>query len=571
MTAQQNQIRLALAKKTILSASILLSLYGCESLKNSWQDDPGSISVLKEQKQQERAATEETQKRMAQSKQKPQSAERYAYRSSPSRSSYEFYELLPAQASTNELEQSNTYRSETESSIKSTLQEPLSTFSVDVDTASFLRASSYLDRGLLPPESSIRSEEFINALQYDYERPSTINDPLSIVTQVGPTPWNENTSLLQVAISAHELDPMSRLPANLVLLLDVSGSMNSPQKLPLLKRSLTAAFASLDEQDTISIVTYSGKNQVLLEGIKGDQEQLIMSVIEQIEAKGSTNIGDGMREAYRLAHKYATSDSNNRILMFTDGDLNVGMEEDELVSFAKKQKALNIDLTILGMGSYGYNDAALENLSNQADGQYHFIGNYHDAIETLSNSFMGSIYNVAEDVKIQIEFNPQYIAEYRLIGYENRHLTSDEFNNDNKDAGDLGSGQSVTALYEVVWSESDFRFTDTLKYSKGAKQGEFNDEIATVKLRFKLPTETESLLKTSAIKKDETNQTSEQFYRAVSAAALAQLMSGSQNINNFCSIELKHWIEKHNPTLPKRFLEMLDAYVSLTSSIVKHG
>jgi len=557
--------------KTLCSTAILLSVIACTH--TTVQHDQSASESVSGSSEERRIAYEQRKKASSNLKLKSQRSEQLAKRSAPTAASFKFYDILPSSADQRDLEQTNTYRDEREGAIKLTRVSPLSTFSVDVDTASYIRAKSYIDRGLLPPESSIRSEEFINALNYGYEQPANTDDPISIMTQIGPTPWNQETSLLQIGLNAHELNMEDRPPANLVLLIDVSGSMSSAQKLPLLKRALNSTLTLLDERDTISVVTYSGNNEILVEGVKGDDDKRILNAIEKLEAKGSTNMGDGMSQAYKLAHQYATKDSNNRILMFTDGDLNVGMEEDELVSFAKKQKALNIDLTILGMGNYGYHDAALENLSNEADGQYHFIGNYHNALKTLNSSFLGSIYNVAEDVKIQVEFNPDHIAEYRLIGYENRSLTSAEFNNDTKDSGDMGSGQSVTALYEIVWSDSKFRFIDSLKY--GEKSDNNQDakiaEIATIKLRYKQPGDTQSHLKTIVISNDKQRDPSEQFYQAVSAASLAQLMGSSQHIGDFSSSDLMSWIEKHKTELPHGFMEMLSAYSSLSSYVQPRG
>ncbi len=375
-------------------------------------------------------------------------------------------------------------------------QAPLSTFSIDVDTAAYSNVRRFVSGGNLPPKDAVRLEEMINYFSYDYPQPKA-DQPFSVTTEVATTPWNSQNKLVQVGLKGKELT--TKQPSNLVFLMDVSGSMRQPNKLPLVKKSLCQLVRQLDSQDRVSIVVYAGNAGVVLEPTPGSQKNTIMKAINRLEAGGTTAGGEGIVKAYDLAKKNLLKDGNNRVILATDGDFNVGVSSDaELERLIEKRRDEGIFLTVLGFGTGNYKDSKMELLADKGNGNYAYLDNILEAQKVLVHDLRSTLFTIAKDVKIQVEFNPNKVQAYRLIGYENRLLKAEDFNDDRKDAGEIGSGHTVTALYEVipvgVETEIKLPTVDPLKYQKPQGSGSESDELMQVKLRYKEPTGSKSKL-----------------------------------------------------------------------------
>ena len=356
---------------------------------------------------------------------------------------------------------------------------PLSTFSADVDTASYANVRRMIDTGRSIPSDSVRIEEMINYFDYNYPSPKG-NKPFSVDLELSDCPWNKDAQLMSIGIQAKELekDPSS----NLVFLIDVSGSMSSEDKLPLVVDSIQELTKNLTDQDTVSIVTYSGEERVVLAGAKGNQVNTVTALTDLLEASGSTNGESGINMAYDIASEYFIEGANNRVIMATDGDLNVGIsDKDELEKFIKTKRETGVYLTILGFGTGNIKDNKMEALAKEGNGNYYYIDTFAEAEKVLTKDKNGTLVTVADDVKIQVEFNPEVVSKYRLIGYDSRRLENEDFENDAKDAADVGAGQSVTVLYEIIPAKTAVK---GLKYqkSKGNKS-----EICTMSIRYKEP------------------------------------------------------------------------------------
>lgn len=379
------------------------------------------------------------------------------------------------------------YNTIVENSYMSVASSPLSTFSIDVDTASYTNLRRMITDGYDIVPSAIRIEEMINYFDYDYAAPKA-DEPFSVTTEISDCPWNKDTKLMLVGLQAEELDLSEREPMNLVFLIDVSGSMYSEDKLPLVQRSFCMLTENLDERDRISIVTYAGSDQVVLAGAEGSQREAINNAINALEAGGSTAGADGINTAYEIAEKYFIKGGNNRIILATDGDLNVGVSsESDLTDLVEEKRESGVFLSVLGFGTGNIKDNKMEALADNGNGNYSYIDSELEAKKVLVEEMGGTLFTVAKDVKLQLEFNPQYVKGYRLIGYENRALAAEDFADDTKDAGEIGAGHSVTALYEVVMNDSAMEFdTSELKYQESA-QGKDNDEYLTVSIRYKEP------------------------------------------------------------------------------------
>ena len=379
-----------------------------------------------------------------------------------------------------------------ENGFKLVKDEPLSTFSTDVDTASYANARRMLNEGSPVWNDAVRTEEFINYFSYDYAAPAG-SDPIAITTELSDRP-NAETKLLLVGVRAKEIEQTQRPPMNVVLLIDVSGSMSSEDKLPLAQKAFLMLAESLDENDRLSIVTYSGEEKIVLEGAKGSDYQTIEKAVMSLTAGGATAGEAGINMAYSLAEKYFIKGGNNRIVMATDGDLNVGVSSaEELTELIEKKREGGVFLSVLGFGTGNFKDSRLEALADNGNGNYSYIDSEREAKKVLVSELQGTLYTVAKDVKAQIEFNPAAVAAYRLVGYENRLLNDEDFTDDTKDAGDMGAGHTVTVLYEIVPAKgvlgSDGKAGIELKYQTDEQmpQGEYSDELATVKLRYKQP------------------------------------------------------------------------------------
>lgn len=383
-----------------------------------------------------------------------------------------------------------------ENGFKQVQNDPLSTFSIDVDKASYANVRRFINQGQLPPKNAVRVEEMINYFDYHYEQPEG-SHPIAIHAEVSECPWQRNHKLMHVGMQAKRIDKTDLPPSNLVFLIDVSGSMNSPNKLPLLKQSMMLLVDELREQDRVAIVVYAGAAGLVLPSTRGDKKDRIREALSNLYAGGSTAGGEGIKLAYEIAEKNFLKNGNNRVILATDGDFNVGLSSDDAMEkLIGKKRETGIFLTCLGYGMGNYKDSKLEILADKGNGNYAYIDNIQEAEKQLVEEFGGTLFTLAKDVKIQIEFNPAIVKAYRLVGYENRLLNDEDFNDDTKDAGEIGSGQTVTALYEIipVGVKSPYlKSIDKLKYQKVIVNETETAEVATVKVRYKPPREDSSI------------------------------------------------------------------------------
>ena len=411
------------------------------------------------------------------------------------------------------------YSAITESSFMSVAANPLSTFSADVDTASYTNLRRFIQNGETVPADAVRVEEMINYFHYSYPEPKA-GEPFSVTTEIADCPWNPDTRLMMVGLKAQDIDMSERKPMNLVFLIDVSGSMYSADKLPLVQKSFCMLTDELTEQDRVSIVTYAGDDSVALEGASGSDKLRIREVIESLEAGGATAGAAGINTAYEIAKKNFIKNGNNRIILATDGDLNVGVSsEAELKKLVTKQRKNGVFLSVLGFGTGNIKDNKMETLADNGNGNYAYIDSELEAKRVLVEEMGGTLVTVAKDVKFQVEFNPAYIKGYRLIGYENRTLAAEDFADDTKDAGEIGAGHTVTALYEIAETDSAMDFASSeLKYSSAATGAE-NGEFCTVSVRYKEPDGDESRLLTYPVNETAVKQEMSDNLRFASAVA----------------------------------------------------
>ncbi|HTM92122.1 MAG TPA: von Willebrand factor type A domain-containing protein [Flavisolibacter sp.] len=427
----------------------------------------------------------------------------------------------------------------TENNFHKVTDDPLSTFSIDVDAASYSNVRRFLKSNQLPPADAVRVEEMINYFHYDYPQPIS-EDPFSINTEMSDCPWNEKHKLVMIGLQGKKI-PAENLPAsNLVFLIDVSGSMQGPNRLPLVKSSLKLLVDQLREEDKISIVVYAGNAGLVLPATSGSNKIKIKEAIDQLEAGGSTAGGAGIQLAYKTAKQNFIKNGNNRIILCTDGDFNVGVSSNgELERMVEKERESGVFLTVLGYGMGNYKDSKMQILADKGNGNHAYIDGESEAKKVLVNEFGGTMFTIAKDVKLQIEFDPAKVQGYRLIGYENRLLNREDFNDDKKDAGELGSGHTVTALYEVIPVGVDDEFlknVDELKYQKKAKASKASgsDEMFTVKFRYKEPNGSESKLIEHPVidKQIAFEHTSENFRFAACVAEFGMLLTDSKFKSN---------------------------------------
>ena len=423
--------------------------------------------------------------------------------------------------------------------LKRVSEQPVSTFSIDVDTGAYSNARRILRAGGLPVKDSVRVEEFINYFAYDYPTPKDRSRPFNVVTELGPNPWNADTQLLHIGIKGYEV-PRSQIPAtNLVFLVDVSGSMRSDDKLGLLKTSLKMLTGQLRREDRISIVVYAGASGVVLEPVSGREKARIVAALDSLSAGGSTNGGAGIRLAYAMAEQAFVEGGINRVLLATDGDFNVGTTNFEaLKDLVEEKRKTGISLTTLGFGTGNYNDHLMEQLADVGNGNYAYIDTLNEARKVLVEQMSATLQTIAKDVKIQIEFNPDAVAEYRLIGYENRILAREDFNNDKIDAGEIGAGHTVTAVYEIAFAGGKGQRVDPLRYQAGARVAEKQaTELAFLRLRYKAPDGDKSKLIERPIAKTTLKRdladTSEGFRFAAAVAGFGQLLRGGAYMDEF--------------------------------------
>ena len=433
-------------------------------------------------------------------------------------------------------------------------EEPVSTFSVDVDTASYSFIRSSLNRGVLPQMDAVRVEELINYFNYNYKPPQTSDQPFGTNVSIMPTPWNAHNKLLRIGIKGYQLPKDHSKRANLVFLIDTSGSMNAPDKLPLLRNSFKLLLASLKPEDSVAIVTYAGSAGTVLAPTKVADKNKILSALDRLHSGGSTAGADGIHQAYQLAEQQLDKNGVNRVILATDGDFNVGITDpDELKNFVERKRKSGVTLSVLGFGHGNYNDQLMQALAQNGNGNAAYIDTLGEARKVLVEQAGATLFTIAKDVKLQLEFNPAAISEYRLIGYETRALKREDFNNDKVDAGDIGAGHSVTALYEITPVGASKRQVDELRYQKKKTQPaaegiEIDDsasattattasEYAFMKIRYKLPNSNTSQLITSPItRKMEVSSISDAPINARFASAVAafgQILRGGRNTAAF--------------------------------------
>lgn len=415
---------------------------------------------------------------------------------------------------------------------------PVSTFSIDVDTGAYSNMRRILNGGSLPPQDAVRTEELINYFSYDYPVPRSREEPFSVTTEATVAPWNRDRVLLRIGIKGYEVPAAERPAANLVFLIDVSGSMQSPAKLPLLKNALKMLTRQLTDRDRVSMVVYAGSSGVVLEPTPGNEQAKILSALEQLQAGGSTNGASGIRLAYRIAEQEFIDGGINRVMLATDGDFNVGtVDFDALIDIVERNRAKGISLTTLGFGAGNYNDHLMEQLADAGNGNHAYVDTLNEGRKVLVEQMSGTLLTIAKDVKIQVEFNPSVVAEYRLIGYENRMLRREDFNNDKIDAGEIGAGHTVTALYELALADSESRLIDPLRYQeKPATRNDAANELAFVRLRYKAPGGDESRLIERPVQTGSIaslDEAGDEFRFAVAVAAFGQLLKGGEYIGEY--------------------------------------
>jgi len=421
------------------------------------------------------------------------------------------------------------YKPISDNSFQDTLKTSLSTFSIDVDTASYSNLRRFINTGTLPPPDAIRTEEMLNYFNYDYPQP-TEEHPFSVTTEISECPWTPGHKLMLIGLQGKNIQTEDMPPSNLVFLIDVSGSMGEPNKLPLLKTAFKMLIKQLRAQDKVSIVVYAGAAGIVLEPTSGNEKNKIINAIENLQAGGSTAGGEGLRLAYKLAKENFVESGNNRVLLATDGDFNVGVSsEGELTRMIEERRDDGIFLSVLGFGMGNIKDNKMEALADKGNGNYAYIDNALEAKKVLVGQMAGTLYTIAKDVKLQLEFNPGKVKYYRLIGYENRVLENSDFNNDKKDAGDMGAGHSVTALYEIILADSEETIgsIDPLIYQR--PEIVQSDDLLQIKVRYKNPADDTSMLFNRHINSsDMTSTPSENFRFAAAVCEYSLLLHNSE-------------------------------------------
>ena len=449
---------------------------------------------------------------------------------------------------------------------------PLSTFSIDVDTASYSNVRNLLNYNMIPQADAIKSEEMINYFRYNYPIP-TKKDVFSVTTEVGNSPFNKNNKILKIGIQGYEIPKEMAPKTNLVFLIDVSGSMSSEEKLPLLKESFKFMLDSLKKDDRVSMVVYASATGVVLDSVAGNDRKTIEKALDKLSSGGSTAGGAGINQAYNLAQKNFIKDGNNRVILATDGDFNVGTtSNDELEKMIVDKKSSGIFLTVLGFGRDNLNDQRMSRLSNIGDGNYYYIDSIKEGKKVLSADLFGTIFAIAKDTKIQVEFNPTIVESYRLIGYEDRKMNNEDFKNDKKDAGDVGSGQQVTAYYEIVpkinASQPDTTI-DPLKYQKNVPTVGDENEIATFKMRYKIDGNEVANQLDKIISVGQPQINTKDFNFGLAVAAFAQKLRNSEYSKDLTYEEILKLADENisddKDGYKAEFIEMIKKVISLST------
>jgi Ca-activated chloride channel homolog len=444
---------------------------------------------------------------------------------------------LDAYMMKNQITNSEDYGFLLENTFQDALHNPLSTFSIDVDNASYANIRRFLMHNrLMPPKDAVRIEEMINYFTYDYPQPDR-RHPFSIYTKLSDCPWNRNHQLVHIGLQGRKVDYDDLKPSNLVFLLDVSGSMSSRNKLPLLKKSFKMLVKELSREDRIAIVVYAGDAGLVLDSTPANNRGKIFSALNNLQAGGSTAGGAGLKLAYEIAYENYIPGGNNRVILATDGDFNVGPSSDsDMIRLIQERRDKGIFLTITGFGMGNYKDSKMEEISNAGNGNYFYIDDIKEAKKVFVNEMRANLFTIAKDVKIQIEFNPEFVSQYRLIGYENRILNDRDFNDDIIDAGELGAGHTVTALYEIIPIGNSYMGPgiDDLKYRKSKifKADEFSDELLTVKFRYKQPNGNRSRLIEEVLYNDPVRfkYSSDNFKFSAAVAGFGMLLRDSKYV-----------------------------------------
>ncbi|PKV51477.1 Ca-activated chloride channel family protein [Aquimarina sp. MAR_2010_214] len=478
--------------------------------------------------------------------------------------------LITTHSGNYKVQNDESYREIVENDFKRVKMAPLSTFSIDVDKASYSNIRRMINTGVKVPADAVKIEEMINYFNYQYEQPKN-KHPFAIHTEYASTPWNAKTQLVKIGLKGKEI-PQHEIPAsNLVFLIDVSGSMSNSNKLPLLKKAFKLLVNQLREKDKVSIVVYAGAAGMVLKPTSGANKHEINQALQNLEAGGSTAGGEGIRLAYKIAKENFIKNGNNRVILATDGDFNVGISSDkDMKKLIEEKRKSDVFLTCLGFGMGNYKDSKLETLADTGNGNHAYIDTMQEAQRVLGKEFGGTLYTIAKDVKIQVEFNPGKVQAYRLIGYENRLLADEDFIDDTKDAGELGSGHTVTALYEVIPVGVKSKYVKEiadLKYTSSATNKEYGDELLTVKFRYKKPQEKKSIEMIHVLHTDTKTSTSKDFNFAASVAWFGMKMRGSkyidnQNVKDIIALAETNK-EKDNQGYKAEFIRLMNSYQGL--------
>lgn len=441
------------------------------------------------------------------------------------------YNMIEADYST------ENYSTIRENGFKDVKASPLSTFSIDVDRAAYSNVRRYINQGNLPPVDAVKVEEMINYFDYDYPAPDG-EHPFSVSTEVSTCPWNTKHYLMHIGLQGKHIDKTNLPASNLVFLLDVSGSMESPDKLPLVKRAFSMLVNELRAEDRVAIVVYAGAAGKVLDSTPGNKKKTILDALERLNAGGSTAGGEGLKLAYKIAGENFIKGGNNRIILATDGDFNVGVSStSEMERLVEKERENGVFMTVLGFGSGNIKDDKMETIADKGNGNYAYIDNIKEARKVFITEFGGTLFTIAKDVKFQLEFNPKQVRSYRLVGYENRLLNDEDFNDDKKDAGEMGAGHTVTALYEIVPANvaGDDRkpLVDPLKYQTSKTvSGQVGEELLTVKLRYKAPEGGKSKLLEIPVATNLQENTSDNFRFSAAVAEFGMLLRRSEFAGN---------------------------------------
>ena len=457
-------------------------------------------------------------------------------------------------------------------------EQPVSTFSTDVDKASYAFVRRQLSAGRLPPAAAVRVEEMVNYFPYDYARPTSRSQPFAVTTGVMPSPWKAENQLLHIAVRGFDIKAAQQPPMNVVLLVDVSGSMGPQDRLPLLKQGFRLFAESLRPQDRVAIVTYASGTKVALEPTTGQDKQKVLDAIDALGAGGSTAGADGLRRAYAMAERHFDKDAVNRVVLATDGDFNVGITDPrELEKFVAAKRKSGVYLSILGVGSGNLNDALMQRLAQSGNGNAAYIDSLLEARKALGEELGSTMFPIANDVKMQVEFNPAQVAAYRLIGYETRMLERQDFKDDKVDAGDMGAGHTVTAIYEITPASAAGKLVDPLRYGEGKKKAPQakSDELCFVRVRYKLPGEAKSRLveqpvRAASVHKSLQAAPPDQRF-AVAVAAFGQRLRGEQQVADYSYADIAELANGARGTDAEGYRAEFVKLVRMTESLGKAG